>query len=169
MKQLIQISNQKKLLVAVIALVITATTSAQQFFEDPLIKIKKIDIAETFNKIEVRGNAVIVLTNNLTNSVVLRGDVGDLEEATARVKKGKLIINANANKSYYGTKFVIYLPAGSIHSLATSGNTEILSSGTIKVSDLEILLSGSSHVSIQHEGKLRITPATGYEITEGRK
>ena len=39
MKQLIQISNGKKLLVAVIALVITATTSAQQFFEDPLSKI----------------------------------------------------------------------------------------------------------------------------------
>jgi len=167
MKQLIQISNQKKLLVAVIALVITATTSAQQFFEDPVSKVKKIDIAEAFNKIEVRGNAIIVLTNDLTNSVVLRGDVNDLEEATARVKKGKLVINAN--KNYYGTKFIIYLPAGSIHSLATSGNTEILSTGTIKVSDLEILLSGSSHVSIRHEGNLRITPDTGYEITDSRK
>jgi len=107
------------------------------------------------------------LTNDLTNSVVLRGDVNDLEEATAQVKKGKLVINAN--KNYYGTKFIIYLPAGSIHSLATSGNTEILSSGIIKVSDLEILLSGSSHVSIQHEGNLRITPTSGYEITEGSK
>ena len=167
MKQLIQISKRKKLWVAVIALVITATTSAQQFFEDPLIKVKKIDIAETFNKIEVRGNAVIVLTNNLTNSVVLRGDVDDLEQATAKVRKGKLIINAN--KNYYGTKFIIYLPAGNINSLATLGNTEILSSGTIKVSDLEILLSGPSRVSIRHEGNLRITPGTGYEITEGSK
>ena len=167
MKQVIQNSNRKKLIVAMIALVITATTSAQQFFEDPLIKVKKIDVAETFSKIEVRGNAVIVLTNNLTNSVVLRGDAADLEEATARVKKGKLIINAG--RSYYDTKFIIYLPAGNIHSLATSGNTEILSSGTIKVSDLEILLSGSSHVSIRHEGNLRITPGTGYEITDGRK
>jgi hypothetical protein len=167
MKQLIKFHQNGKLLLVIIALAATATTSAQQFFEDPLIKVKKIDILETFNKIEVRGNAVIVLTNNLTNSVVLRGDVGDLEEATARVKKGKLIINAS--RSYYGTKFVIYLPAGNINSLVTSGNTEILSSGTIKVSDLEILLSGSSHVSIRHEGNLRITPATGYEITDGRK
>jgi len=166
MKQLIQISNQKKLLVAVIALVITATTSAQQFFEDPVSKVKKIDIVEAFNKIEVRGNAVIVLTNDLTNSVVLRGDVNALEEATASVKKGKLIISA---RNYYSNKFIIYLPAGSIHSLATSGNTEILSTGTIKVSDLEILLSGSSHVSIRHEGNLRITPDTGYEITDSRK
>ena len=160
MKQLIQISNGKKLLVAVIALVITATTSAQQFFEDPLTKVKKIDIAETFNKIEVRGNAVIVLTNNLTNSVVLRGDVDDLEQATARVKRGKLVINAA--KNYSGSKFIIYLPAGSINSLVTSGNTQILSSGTIKVSDLEILLSGSSRVSIRHEGNLRITPGMGF-------
>jgi len=167
MKQLIQISNGKKLLVAVIALVITATTSAQQFFEDPLTKVKKIDIAETFNKIEVQGNAVIVLTNNLTNSVVLRGDVDDLEQATARVKRGKLVINAA--KNYSGSKFIIYLPAGSINSLVTSGNTQILSSGTIKVSDLEILLSGSSRVSIRHEGNLRITPGMGYEITDGRK
>jgi len=167
MKQLIQISKGKKLLVAVIALVITATTSAQQFFEDPLFKVKKIDIAETFNKIEVRGNVVIVLTNNLTNSVVLRGDADDLEQATARVKKGKLVVNAA--KNYSGSKFIIYLPAGSINSLVTFGNTQILSSGIIKVSDLEILLAGPSHVSIRHEGNLRITPGMGYEITDGRK
>jgi len=167
MKQLIKFYQNGKLLLVLIALAITATTSAQQFFEDPHIEIKKIDIAETFNKIEVRGNAIIVLTNNLTNSVVLRGDVNDLEQATARVKKGKLVINAN--KNYYASKFIIYLPAGSINSLVTSGNTEILSSGTVKVSDLEILLSGSSHVSIRHEGNLRIIPGTGYEITDGRK
>jgi len=167
MKQLIKFYQNGKLLLVLIALAITATTSAQQFFEDPHIEIKKIDIAETFNKIEVRGNAIIVLTNNLTNSVVLRGDVNDLEQATARVKKGKLVINAN--KNYYASKFIIYLPAGSINSFVTSGNTEILSSGTVKVSDLEILLSGSSHVSIRHEGNLRIIPGTGYEITDGRK
>ena len=167
MKQLIKFHQNGKLLLVIIALAVTATTSAQQFFEDPLIEIKKIDIAETFNKIEVRSNAVIVLTNNLTNSVVLRGDAGDLEQATARVRKGKLIINAN--KNYNAGKFIIYLPVGNINSLVTSGNTQILSAGTIKVSDLEILLSGSSHVSIRHEGNLRITPATGYEITDGRK
>ena len=167
MKQLLKFYQNGKFLLVLIALAMTATTSAQQFFEDPLIKIKKIDIAETFNKIEVQGNVVIVLTNNLTNSVVLRGDVDDLELATARVKKGKLVINAT--KNYTGSKFIVYLPAGNINSLVTSGNTQILSSGTIKVSDLEILLSGSSHVSIHHEGKLRITPGTGYEITNGRK
>ena len=167
MKQLLKFYQNGKFLLVLIALAMTATTSAQQFFEDPVTQVKKIDIADAFNKIEVRGNAVIVLTNNLTNSVVLRGDASDLQEATARVKKGKLIINAT--KNYSGSKFIIYLPAGNINSLITSGNTQILSSGTIKVSDLEILLSGSSHVSIHHEGKLRITPGTGYEITDGRK
>jgi hypothetical protein len=167
MKQLIKFHQNGKLLLVIIALAVSATTSAQQFFEDPLIEIKKIDIAETFNKIEVRGNAVIVLTNNLTNSVVLRGDVNDLAQATARVRKGKLIINAN--KNYNASKFIIYLPAGNINSLVTSGNTQILSSGTIKVSNLEILLSGSSRVSIQHEGNLTISPGAGYEITDGRK
>ena len=167
MKQLIKFHQNGKLLLVIIALAVTATTSAQQFFEDPLIEIKKIDIAETFNKIEVRGNAVIVLTNNLTNSVVLRGDINDLQEATTSVRKGKLVINAT--RSYSGSKFIIYLPAGNIHSLVTSGNTQILSTGTIKVSDLEILLSGSSRVSIRHEGNLRITPGTGYEITDGGK
>ena len=167
MKQLFKFHQTGKLLLVIIALTITATTSAQQFFEDPLIKIKKIDIAETFNKIEVRGNAVIVLTNNLTKSVVLRGDVNDLEQATARVRKGTLIINAN--KNYNAGKFIIYLPAGNINSLVTSGNTQILSSGTIKVSNLEILLSGSSRVSIQHEGNLTINPGAGYEITDGGK
>ena len=167
MKQLIKFHQNGKLLLVLIALAITATTSAQQFFEDPVTQIRKIDIAETFNKIEVQGNVVIVLTNNLTNSVVLRGDADDLELATARVKKGKLVINAT--KNYTGNKFIIYLPADNINSLVTSGNTQILSSGTIKVSDLEILLSGSSRVSIRHEGNLRITPGSGYEIAEGSK
>src|SRR5262245_44439178 len=124
MKQLIQFNQGRKLFLALMTLVIAVTTSAQQFFEDPLIKVKKIDLTEAFNKIDVRGNAVIVRTNDLTNSVVLRGDVNDLEQATTRVKNGKLIINAS--RSYYTTKFVIYLPAGNINSLATSGNTEIL-------------------------------------------
>jgi hypothetical protein len=167
MKQLLKFYQNGKFLLVLIALAMTATTSAQQFFEDPVIQIKKIDIVEKFNKIEVQGNVVIVLTNNLTNSVVLRGDVDDLEQATARVKKEKLVVNAT--KNYSGSKFIVYLPAGNINSLVTSGNTQILSSGTIKVSDLEILLSGSSRVSIRHEGKLRITPGTGYEITDGRK
>ena len=95
MKQLIQIHKSRKLFLALTVLVTTITTSAQQFFEDPVVKIKKIDLTESFNKIEVRGNAVIVLSNNLTNSVVLRGDAGDLEEATAKVKKGKLVINTS--------------------------------------------------------------------------
>jgi hypothetical protein len=166
MKQLIKSNQSRKLFVAVIALVITATVSAQQFFEDPHSRVKKIDLAEAFNKIEVRGNAVIVLTNDLTNGVVLRGDIDGLEQTTVRIKKGELIINA---RGYYATKLIIYLPAGNINSLATSGNTEIFSSGTVKVSDLEILLSGSSRVSIQHEGKLKITPASGYEIADGSK
>lgn len=165
MKQLIKLYQNGKFLLVLIALVVSATTSAQQFFEDPVTQVKKIDIAEAFNKIEVRGNAVIVLTNNLTKSVVMRGDVNDLQEATARVKKGKLVINAS--RSYSGSKFILYLPAGSIHSLVTSGTTQILSSGTIKVRDLEILLSGSSRVSIRHEGNLRITPGSGYELTDG--
>ena len=164
MKQLIQFRQGRKLFLALMTLVAATAASAQHFFEDPLIKIKKIDIAEAFDKIEVRGNAVIVLTNNLTNSVVLRGEVNDLEQATARVKKGKLIINSS--KTYYGSKFIVYLPAGNINSLVTSGNTEILSSGTIKVRDLEILLYGSSHVSISHEGRLNIIPGTGYEIAD---
>ena len=167
MKQLIQFYQNGKLFFVLIALAIAGTTSAQQLFEDPVIQIRKIDIAEAFNKIEVRGNVIIVLTNDLTNRVVLRGDVNDLQEATARVKKEKLIINVTRN--YYASKFIIYLPAGSINSLATSGNTQIVSSGTIKVSDLEILLYGSSHVSIRHEGNLRITPGPGYEITDGSK
>lgn len=165
MKQLIKLYQNGKFLLVLIALVVSATTSAQQFFEDPVTQVKKIDIAEAFNKIEVRGNAVIVLTNNLTKSVVMRGDVNDLQEATARVKKGKLVINASRN--YSGSKFILYLPAGSINSLVTSGTTQILSSGTIKVRDLEILLSGSSRVSIRHEGNLRITPGSGYELTDG--
>lgn len=167
MKQFIQIHRSRIMILALTVLVTTMTASAQQTFDDPLTSVKKVEIAETFNRIEVQGNVVIVLTNHLTNSIVFRGDVNDLERATARVKKGKLIINAS--KNYYPGKFIVYLPAGSINSLATSGSTQILSSGTVKVSDLEILLYGSSQVSIRHQGNLRITPGTGYELIDALK
>ena len=167
MKHSIKSNLSKRLFAAVIAFVIITGASAQQFFEDPNSKIKKIDLAESFDRIEVRGNATIVLTNELTHSVALRGDAADLDQATVRIKKGKLVINAS--KTQYASKFIVYLPAATINSLATSGITQILSSGTVKVQDLEILLYGTSQVSIKHQGKLTITPGTGYELTEGRR
>ena len=168
MKQSIQFHpGSKKLFLAIIAVITTVITSAQLTFEDPIVETKKIDLAEFFNKIEVQGDATIILTNDLTNSVVFRGDLSDMEQATARVKKGKLTINTSYRKS--AAKFIIYLPAGNINSLATSGKTEIRSAGTIKLRNLELLLYGSSQVSIRHQGNLRVTPGIGYEITDGSK
>jgi len=62
MKQLLKFYQNGKFLLVLIALAITATTSGQQLFEDPVIQIKKIDIAEAFNKIEVRGKLLSVMS-----------------------------------------------------------------------------------------------------------
>jgi hypothetical protein len=48
----------------------------------------------------------------------------------------------------------------------TNGETEILSLGTIKSKDLEIILNGHSRISVNYTGKLKILPGLGYALLD---
>ena len=164
MKQLFQFRNLcKRFILPIIALNSSLATAAQPFFQRTTIESKKIDLIGTFNEIEVRGDDIrIILTDNLDGQLVFQGNSKDVKVANATVINGKLIIDASRKKSF--DEFKVYMSAANIRSLVTFGKMEILSSGTIKTRDLKIILNGSSMVSINHDGRLKVVPGTGYEI-----
>ena len=163
MKQLFQIRNlSKRFILPIIALNSFLATTAQPFLGST-IESKKIDLVETFNEIEVRGNDIkIILTDNLDGQLVFQGNSKDVQVAKATVINGKLIIDASRKKSYAELK--VYMSTANARSMVTFGKMEILSSGTIKTRDLKLILNGSSLVSINHDGNLKIVPGSGYEF-----
>lgn len=167
MKQLCQFRKPgTRFLLSIIAFIFSLLASAQSYFQKPVTLSRRIELVKAFNEVEVLGDVTIILTNNLEGKVLFHGDPKDVRFAKATIKNKKLIIDANNKRSF--SKMTVYLPASGFNSLITSGKTEILSSGTIKVHDLEILLNGSSLVSINYDGKLRVTPGTGYELEYAR-
>ena len=167
MKQLFKFRNLcKGFVLPIIALNSFLATTAQPFLRSG-IESRKIDLAETFNEIEVRGNDIkIILTDNLDGQLVFRGSPKDVQDEKATVINGKLIIDASRKKSY--TEFKVYMSTANARSLVTFGKMEILSSGTIKTRDLKLILNGSSLVSINHDGNLKIVPGSGYEFANSR-
>lgn len=167
MKQLFQFRNLgKRFVLPIIALNSFLATTAQPFLRST-IESKKIDLIETFNEIEVRGNDIkIILTDNLDGQLVFQGNSKDVKVAKATVINGKLIIDASRKKNY--TEFKVYMSTANVRSLVTFGKMEILSSGTIKTRDLKLILNGSSLVSINHDGNLKIVPGSGYEFANNR-
>jgi hypothetical protein len=167
MKQLFKSGKLgKSILLPFIAIAVSIATSAQPYFQKSLVESREIKLIKEFNKIEVAGDVTIILTHNIEGKVFFYGHPEDVQVSKAFIKNGRLVIDANRKKTL--NKLTVYLPASNIRSLVTSGKTEIFSSGTIKAQDLEILLNGSSLVSINYDGHLKITPGMGYELTESR-
>ena len=163
MKQVFQFNKMgKQFLLPIILFAATLATTAQPLFQNKNTVSREIPIDKPFDQVEVMGDVTIILTNNFEGRLILHGDIDDLQLAKASVKNRKLIIDAKRKKR--DNKLTLYLPVSGLDMLTTSGKTEVISSGTIKTKNLEILLYGSSIVSINYEGKLRVTPGTGYEL-----
>lgn len=166
MKQLFQLDKlAKRLFLPVVVFTISLAASAQTDLQSPLIQSREVELTKAFNEVEVIGDVTIILTNNLEGKILFRGESKEVQAAKATVKNKKLIIDADRKRS--PNKFTVYLPA-SLKLLITSGKTEVLSSGTVKVHDLEIFLNGSSFISVRYHGKLNVVPGAGYELTETR-
>jgi hypothetical protein len=168
MKQLFQFRGfGKSFLIPMLTFTISLATSAQLYFQPPVIQSREVELLKPFNEVEVSGDVTIILTNNLEGKILFQGDPEEVRQAKVTIKNRKLVINANRKRSLH--KFTVYLPASKISLLTTSGKTEILSSGTINTNDLEIYLNGSAFVSVRYVGKLQVVPGTGYELDYTKK
>ena len=161
MKQLFQF---RKVALVTAAFTISLAMAAQPQFQKPVAQSKVIEFDNPFDEVEVIGDVTIILTNNQEGKILFQGAQEDLEQAKAVIKKRKLVIHAN--RKGRSAKFTVYLPASKIGLLQTSGKTEILSSGTIRIRDLAIFLNGSSFVSVRHNGNLSVIPGAGFELID---
>jgi len=104
----------------------------------------------------------VILTNEQTSNIMLRGNDKDISLVQTTEKGNKLEINAEKKRT--SSKLIVYLPVADMHSLKVTGNAQIFSSGNIAVDNLEIILNGASMVKVYCYGKLRVTTAEGYEL-----
>jgi len=154
----------QKLLVAAFVLIMFVTTKAGT---GPgavqVVDYKEISNGQAVERIQVRGDISIVLTNALGTNIMLEGNTKDLALVKTTVKNGTLEINAEKKKTC--SKLTVYLTVNDIHSLIVTGNAQI-SSSDVSVDNLDIILNGNSFVDVHHEGRLRIMAGAGYELAD---
>jgi len=172
MKSKIQQSTAKKirgfyqkLLMSAFVLSIFMSVHAQFHANNPVaIAYKEMNSSQAFENVEVTGDVIVVLTNAQNNDIKMKGNSRDIEMVTMMETDNKLEINAERKKTV--SKLIVYLPVSKMHSLKISGDTKVFSSGDIVVDDLEIKVEGDSMVKVYYHGKLTVTPAEGYELSD---
>ena len=154
---------QKLLLVTFVLAVFITTKAGTGPGVVQVVDYKEISNGQAVERIEVRGDVSIILTNALGTNIMLEGNNKDIAVVKTTVKNGTLEINAEKKKTL--SKLTVYLTVNDIHSITVTGNAQILSSG-ISVDNLDIILNGDSFVRVNHQGKLRIIPGPGYEMAD---
>jgi hypothetical protein len=141
------------------------TSHAQSHPTNPVtVTHKHVNSSRAFENVEITGDIIVVLTNARNSDITMRGNDKDIAVLTAVENENSLQINAERKKTM--AKLVVYLPAASMHLLKINGEARVFSSGDIVVDDLQITVNGDSIVKVSYLGKLTVTPADGYEMSE---
>lgn len=154
-----------KLFSSVFILGIFTTVHGQLNENNPIVVTHKEITSQALENVEVRGDIIVFLTNDIRSDIILQGDNRDINAVSTIENNNKLEINATKVKST--SNLIVYLPAAKIHSLKMIGNAKVFSSGDVVVDDLAITLRGNSIVKVYHYGKLTVIPARGYEVADG--
>lgn len=157
------VSCSKKLLMPALALVIFMTSDAQIYpVGRSAVAHQEINNSLAFENVEVTGEVTVILTNSQSRSIMLQGNSKDITVVKTTEKDRTLEINAEKKRT--ASKLIVYLPVAKMRSLRVTGNTQVFSSGDIRVDDLEIILNGDAMVRVYCYGNLRVKPAEGYEL-----
>jgi hypothetical protein len=154
----------QKLSMLVFAFGIFMTVHAQFNDDNSIVVSHKEVTSQAFENVEVSGNVILFLTNEISSDITLQGDSKEIDAVTITEKNNKLEINVDRKKPI--SKLIVYIPAAKIHSLKINGDAKVFSTGDVVVDNLEITLKGNSIVKVYHYGKLTITPAQGYELAD---
>ena len=125
---------------------------------------KEVNLMGSFHQVEVRGNVIVVLTNGPADKLWLNGNMDDLDRVQTSVKNERLVINADMKRRK--SKLTLSIPVATVTSLIIDGDTEVYSSGTIKTNDLEIVLDGTSLVSVKYLGRLKVFAGERCELID---
>lgn len=140
------------------------TVKAQVTLTSVLTSRNEIKIPGTYQRIEVRGDVTVVLTNEPAGTFLVEGNPIEFNKVKPTLKNGRLLINAEKKTSF--EKLIVYVPITAVTALLITGEAEIFSSGTIITNGLEITLNGTSQLAVHYQGKLQISPADGYHLSD---
>jgi len=124
---------------------------------------KEIKLGKTFPEVEILGDVNLILTNGPNDKIMLKGDPFDLDGTKVKIANGKLLIRrTNETRS----KLQISMSVANLTRLVIEGDSEVFSSGTINTKALQIILDGTSIVSIKCNGKLDVFAGPGSKIID---
>jgi hypothetical protein len=154
---------RQKFYLPVFTLLISIVAAAQVHpNRSPVVDRKEINVSEPFQQIEVRGNVNVILTNAPAGYILLEGNYKDIGHVETILGKGKVVIDAQEKQSF--SNLNVYVSSANLSSLTINGDGDVRSLGTVKTSELELILNGIVGVEVRNEGKVKVIPGEGYDL-----
>lgn len=119
--------------------------------------VKEIGVAD-FNRVVLMGRAQVHIQQAEKESLKMSGSKRALDEVTASIKYGELVI-AHIKRGWFGGFFhsdevpVYYLNVKDLNSVTLKGSGEILGDGVIKTGDLKLVVEGAGQMTFDIEAK----------------
>lgn len=124
---------------------------------------KEINTGKSFLEAVILGDADIILTNGPEGKVKLEGGAYDLEHTKVNVEGDKLVIS---RKNKTRSKLRISMSSANLTTLVIDGDSKVFSEGVIRAKSLEIILGGTSMVSLRYNGKLNVLAGNQSELID---
>ncbi len=156
-------TNSAKFSVEGIAATLKYVTASHSQVSKSKYVFKNIDLGENLQEAEILGDVTLILTNGPQNILTLKESSSAPGRIKLNIKNGRLIVDALKET---GPKNIIYLSVAGVSSILMNGNSEIFSSGTIITNDLQIVLNGTSMVSVKYHGKLNVVAGERAELID---
>ncbi|MCL3779733.1 DUF2807 domain-containing protein [Prolixibacteraceae bacterium JC049] len=108
-----------------------------------------------FTELSLRINAKVHLEQGKEQSVELVGSSSSLGKIITEIKGNKLIIRTKSSKRWFSSdnnlgKIEIYITMPEIDGIFVSGSGDIISEGKIKSRIIDLAISGSGDIDIEH-------------------
>ena len=123
--------------------------------------VKEIKLTEKFEEVQILGDVKLFLTNGSQDKLHLEGDPVDVDHVKVNIRNRKLLVNAESKTR---SRLVISVPVTGIALLKVEGDSEIFSSGIVNTPLLQIILNGTSMVSVKYKGKLDVIAGDNSEL-----
>ena len=146
------------------SMIISLTTLAKKIGDNNPVYSKTIVLGEIFQQLEVWGNIEIVLTPDLSDSIVVEGSTVDINLVGIKLKKGTLSVRGKWISPTSATKLII--PAAMLNSIRVYGNAVISSAGELAMPELKVFLDGEARVKIRSRGHVNVEASEGYFLTK---
>jgi len=146
------------------SMIVSLTALAKKIGDKNPVYSKTIVVGDIFQQLEVWGNIEIVLTPDLSDSIIVEGSTVDINLVGIKLKKGTLSVRGKWISPTSTTKLII--PAAMLNTIKVYGNAVISSAGELAMPELRVYLDGEARVKIRSRGHVNVEASDGYYLTK---